>query len=72
MFPIIEKLGGWDAVKPLLDERGILPGEEAQRQWRKRQRRLPRDVVALLGAEAASRGIAFTPEDFELSENAAA
>lgn len=70
MFPIIEKLGGWDAVFPLLEKREIQPGYEAQKKWR--QRGLPWQVKFALALEARKRNIPYTEKDFELAVQAGA
>lgn len=62
MFPIVEKLGGWDAAREMLAKRGLGPTDMAVRQWKAR-RRLPLNVSLALQLEAKDRAIDATDAD---------
>lgn len=73
MFPIVEKLGGWAPVDQILADRGLTFSNEARKKWQAKGRaQLPRNVVAILSAEANARGISFVPEDFNFSRQSLA
>lgn len=74
MAPIIEKLGGLEAVIPVLSDRGLLkpgikPNDQLFRRWR--ERGLPWPVKYALSMEARRRRIRCTEEDFEIVKEAA-
>ena len=71
-FGIVEKLGGWDVVGDICEQRGAPFTEDARKKWRNRYPyKMPRDVVAALAAEASARSIEFDENDFVFIDEAA-
>lgn len=62
MFPIIEKLGGWEKIEPLLARQDLLPGDEGIKKWRARG--ISAKASLFLSLLASERGVAVTQEDF--------
>lgn len=71
MFPIVEKLGGWNEAERVLSARGVSFTGAGRAKWISRKQ-LPRDVVAALGAEASARRIVFDVDDFAIPDDRAA
>lgn len=68
MFPIVEKLGGWDVVDPLLEERGVSIGYEAKKKWRHPDRGMPWQARFALALIARQRGVDWAESDFIFHE----
>jgi len=62
MYPIVEKLGGWAAVDPLLEKWGVSTGYEATKKWRARGMAWPARFA--LALEARKRKIEWAEADF--------
>jgi plasmid stability protein len=71
-FPIVEKLGGRDAVLAKLRMHGDKRSSvHAIRMWSQRRGVIPGDAAQRLMAIAEAEGIAYSAADFELAEKAA-
>jgi hypothetical protein len=62
-FPIISRLGGWDAAYEVITSHLDINTEKVMYWW-KRRGRLPGDVMLVLMKESDARGIAYTHKDF--------
>jgi hypothetical protein len=69
-FPIIDVLGGDEAVLDILEKKGR-SGNKSRRltlhaiRWWKSRRAIPNSVKWILAQECEDRNISFSPSDFE-------
>lgn len=69
-FPIINKLGGREAVFERLSGKGLVRTRDAMRMWGSRNRGvIPGDCARELMRMADEQGIAYTAADFEQAED---
>jgi hypothetical protein len=69
-FPIIDKLGGRDAVFPHLQSKGLIKTPDAMRMWVARGV-IPGDAVREIVALAGKKRVRVTADDLRLPEEAA-
>lgn len=62
-IPLVTKLGGWEAVRPVLARGGIQLTNRLKAAWLARG--LSGKAIRCLAAEASQRGIHFVVSDFE-------